>query len=57
MIVLKSPIKPDLKKLQKYLEQINTLGWYTNFGPLHDEITSRLVDYLGMKNLLLMANG
>ncbi|WP_435235564.1 DegT/DnrJ/EryC1/StrS family aminotransferase [Psychromonas sp. PT13] len=57
MIALNSPIKPNLKKLQKYLEQINYNGWYTNFGPLHDELTARLEAYLGVKNLLLVNNG
>jgi dTDP-4-amino-4,6-dideoxygalactose transaminase len=57
MIALNSPLKPNLKKLTKYLEIINNNGWYTNFGPLHDELTARLEDYLGVKNLLLVSNG
>ncbi|MDN3715959.1 DegT/DnrJ/EryC1/StrS family aminotransferase [Vibrio breoganii] len=57
MIALNSPIKPDLKKLTKLLEQINNNGWFTNFGPLHKELTARLEDYLGVKNLLLTNNG
>ncbi|QBY03137.1 DegT/DnrJ/EryC1/StrS family aminotransferase [Thalassotalea sp. HSM 43] len=57
MIALNSPLTPDLKKLQKYLEKINDNGWYTNFGPLHDELTEKLEDYLGVKNLLLVNNG
>ncbi|MGF1843524.1 DegT/DnrJ/EryC1/StrS family aminotransferase [Vibrio clamense] len=57
MIYLNSPLKPDLKKLTPYLEKINKKGWYTNFGPLHKELTLRLEDYLGVKNLLLTNNG
>jgi dTDP-4-amino-4,6-dideoxygalactose transaminase len=57
MIALNSPLKPDLKKLQLYLEKINQKGWFTNFGPLHDELTEKLQDYLGVKNLLLVSNG
>ena len=57
MIVLNKPLKPDLNKLVKYLEQVNECGWYTNFGPLHQELTSRLEAYLGVKNLLLVSNG
>ncbi|MFA0358881.1 DegT/DnrJ/EryC1/StrS family aminotransferase [Vibrio breoganii] len=57
MIALNSPIKPNLKKLHKLLEQVNNNGWYTNFGPMHKELTSRLEDYLGVKNLLLTNNG
>ncbi|MFT6908524.1 MAG: dTDP-4-amino-4,6-dideoxygalactose transaminase [Oleiphilaceae bacterium] len=57
MIALNSPLKPDLKKLHAYLEKINQNGWFTNFGPLHDELTDKLQDYLGVKNLLLVSNG
>ncbi|WP_285404481.1 MULTISPECIES: DegT/DnrJ/EryC1/StrS family aminotransferase [unclassified Vibrio] len=57
MIALNSPVKPNIGKLQKYLELINSNGWYTNFGPLHNELTVRLEEYLGVKNLLLTNNG
>jgi dTDP-4-amino-4,6-dideoxygalactose transaminase len=57
MIALNSPIKPDLKKLHAYLAKVNESGWFTNFGPLHNELTERLEDYLGVKNLLLVSNG
>lgn len=57
MIHLNSPLKPNLKKLNKYLQIINDNGWYTNFGPLHEELTSRLEEYLGVTNLLLVNNG
>lgn len=57
MIALNSPLKPDLKKLHLYLEKINQKGWFTNFGPLHDELTEKLQEYLGVQNLLLVSNG
>ena len=57
MIALNKPYNPDLTKLTKYLEQVNNSGWYTNFGPLHQELTNRLEKYLGVKNLLLVSNG
>lgn len=57
MIALNSPVKPNLTKLIKLLEQVNDNGWYTNFGPMHKELTARLEDYLGVKNLLLTNNG
>jgi dTDP-4-amino-4,6-dideoxygalactose transaminase len=57
MIALNCPVKPNLKKLTKLLEQINNNGWYTNFGPMHKELTARLEDYLGVQNLLLTNNG
>lgn len=57
MIVLNKPLTPDLKKLTAYLAQVNESGWYTNFGPLHEQLTKRLEDYLGVQNLLLVSNG
>lgn len=57
MIALNSPVKPNLKKLTNLLEQVNNNGWYTNFGPLHKELTAKLEDYLGVNNLLLTNNG
>jgi len=56
-INLNQPVKPDLQKLTKYLDQVNDSGWYTNFGPLHQQLTKRLEEYLGVKNLLLVSNG
>lgn len=57
MITLNSPLKPNLSKLQKLLEKVNDSGWFTNFGPMHQELTWKLEDYLGVKNLLLTNNG
>lgn len=57
MIALNCPLKPDLNKLQGYIEQINSNGWFTNFGPLEQELTQRLSEYLGVKHLLLVNNG
>ncbi|OEE19276.1 aminotransferase DegT [Vibrio cyclitrophicus ZF205] len=56
-VLLNRPLKPNLAKLTKYIENVNEAGWYTNFGPLHQELTSRLEQYLGVKNLLLVSNG
>lgn len=56
-IALNSPVAPDLQKLTSYLKQVNDSGWYTNFGPLHQKLTERLQDYLGVNNLLLVSNG
>ncbi|MGS0534553.1 DegT/DnrJ/EryC1/StrS family aminotransferase [Pseudoalteromonas sp. SaAl2] len=57
MILLNKPLTPDLIKLTAYLAQVNDSGWYTNFGPLHEQLTKRLEDYLGVENLLLVSNG
>lgn len=57
MIALNSPVKPNLIKLNKLLDQVNNSGWFTNFGPMQKELTERLEDYLGVQNLLLTNNG
>ena len=57
MIALNKPLTPDLTKLTAYLAQVNESGWYTNFGPLHEQLTKRLEAYLGVENLLLVSNG
>lgn len=57
MIKLNSPLIPDIKKYSKLIEKINNNGWYTNFGPMHEELTQRLSEYLGVDNLLLVSNG
>ncbi|WP_335921474.1 DegT/DnrJ/EryC1/StrS family aminotransferase [Shewanella chilikensis] len=56
-ILLNKPLEPNFKKLVKYLEKVNSSGWYTNFGPLHEELTRRLEEYLNVENLLLVSNG
>ncbi|WP_412499853.1 DegT/DnrJ/EryC1/StrS family aminotransferase [Shewanella chilikensis] len=56
-IPLNKPVSPNLAKLTAYLEKVNESGWYTNFGPLHNELSKRLEQYLGVENLLLVSNG
>lgn len=57
MILVTKPYIPNIKKFTKYVSQANEREWLTNFGPLHEELTRRLEDYLGVKNLLLVSNG
>ncbi|WP_404417444.1 DegT/DnrJ/EryC1/StrS family aminotransferase [Marinospirillum sp.] len=57
MIQVTKPVIPDLVKVQKYLEKVHERAWLTNNGPLVHELTDRLQDYLGVRNLLLTANG
>jgi len=56
-INLNKPLAPDINRLTEYLDQVNTSGWYTNFGPLHQKLTAHLEEYLGVENLLLVSNG
>ncbi len=57
MINVTQPHLPDIKKYQKYLKSIYKSKLLTNNGPLERELTSRLSEYLGVKNILLVANG
>jgi len=50
------PYIPDRKNLQSYLDRALDSRWLTNNGPLVGELTSRLEDFLGVKNLLLLSN-
>jgi dTDP-4-amino-4,6-dideoxygalactose transaminase len=51
------PYLPSLVKYRKYVEDIYDRCWLTNNGPLVRELTARLEDRLGVRNLLLVANG
>lgn len=57
MIPVTKSITPDLAKLEALLKRVHQTGWMTNFGPLHSELTAKLEDWLGVKNLLLVSNG
>jgi dTDP-4-amino-4,6-dideoxygalactose transaminase len=57
MIPIVKPYLPSLSKYQAYLEGIYQRNWLTNSGPLLKELESRLSDYLGVKHLMLVANG
>lgn len=57
MINVTKTYLPDKEKYKKYVDQIYANGWVTNRGPLVRELEQRLADYLGVKNLVLVANG
>ena len=57
MIPVTKPYLPSREKLDRYLDGIYERQWLTNKGPLVQELTRRLEDYLGVKNLLLVSNG
>ena len=48
---------PEKEKLYRYIDQIYESDRITNNGPMVQELTKRLQDYLGVKNLLLVTNG
>ncbi|WP_371192552.1 DegT/DnrJ/EryC1/StrS family aminotransferase [Glaciecola sp. SC05] len=57
MIPVNKPYLPAFEKYTKYLELVYQKSWLTNNGPLVQELKARLEDYLGVKNLLPVANG
>ena len=57
MINVTKTYLPELKKYEAYLEKIFKLGFVTNNGPLVKELQNRLEKYLGVKHILLVANG
>ncbi|GAB3289737.1 DegT/DnrJ/EryC1/StrS family aminotransferase [Pseudidiomarina andamanensis] len=57
MIPVTKPFLPNREKLDKYIDGIYEREWLTNNGPLVQELTKRLEEYLGVENLLLVSNG
>lgn len=51
------PYQPDLHRYQSYIHRIYESGWLTNNGPLVQELERRLCDYLGVRNVVAVANG
>ena len=57
MIPVTKPYLPSREKLDRYIDGIYKRAWLTNNGELVQELTRRLEEYLGVENLLLVANG
>lgn len=57
MIPVTKPYLPDRARLDAYIDRIYDKCWLTNNGPLVQELTERLKEYLGVENLLLVTNG
>ncbi|GAB5413435.1 MAG: DegT/DnrJ/EryC1/StrS family aminotransferase [Congregibacter sp.] len=57
MMRVTKPYLPSREKLDEYLNGIYEREWLTNNGELVQELTRRLQAYLGVENLLLVANG
>jgi len=56
-ITVTSPLLPDLKEFEKYLEDIWQRKWLTNNGHYHQELEKALAEYLGVKYISLFTNG
>lgn len=57
MIPVTKSYLPSKEKYKAYIDQIYESGWLTNNGGLLQALEKRLVDYLGVRNIILVANG
>ena len=57
MINVTKTYLPNKEKYQNYLDEIYSNAWVTNNGPLVQKLEKRLAEYLGVKNIVLVANG
>lgn len=57
MIPISKVWYPNKEKFLSYIDKIYETGWVTNNGPLVQEFEKRLESYLGVKNLVCVANG
>ena len=57
MINVTKTYLPNKERYQKYVDEIYANGWITNNGPLVNKLEKRLAAYLGVKNIVLVANG
>lgn len=57
MIYVTKSYLPDKKKLLRYIDQIYDSHRLTNGGPLVEQLEENLKTYLGVKNIILVANG
>jgi len=57
MINVTKTYLPSKEKYQQYVDEIYANGWITNNGPMVKQLEKRLAEYLGVKNIVLVANG
>lgn len=57
MINVTRSFLPNIEKYKHYVDQIFESSTLTNNGPLVQELEIQLKDYLGVNNILLVANG
>lgn len=57
MINVTKTYLPDINKYKTYIDEIYASGQITNNGQLVKRLEKRLSEYLGVKNLILVANG
>jgi dTDP-4-amino-4,6-dideoxygalactose transaminase len=57
MIHVTKTYLPDKERYKAYIDEIFASGQVTNNGPLIKKLEQRLAQYLGVKNIILVANG
>lgn len=57
MINVTKTYLPSKEKYKAYVDKIFENGWITNNGPMVKELELKLAEYLGVKNIVLVANG
>ncbi len=57
MILVTKSYLPERAKLDQYIDKIYASGWLTNRGCLLRELEQRLAKFLGVRHLILVANG
>jgi len=57
MINVTKTYLPNKEKYQKYVDEIYASGWVTNNGPVVKKLEKKLAEYLGVKHIVLVANG
>lgn len=57
MIPVTKAYLPNKDKYKQYIDQIYESNWLTNNGKLLQELENRLKEYLGVRHLILVANG
>jgi len=57
MINVTKAYLPNIDKYKTYVEKIFANNQLTNYGPLVQRLERRLEQYLGVKNIILVANG
>lgn len=57
MIYVTKTYLPEVERYKEYVHKIYNSGWITNNGQLVRELEQKLIEYLGVKNILLVANG
>ena len=57
MINVTKSYLPNIEKYKSYIDEIYKTAWLTNQGPLVQRLETRLAQYLGVKNIVLVSNG